>query len=101
MCCCCELLIVILIAVRQLLSMPCINASLAASLLASAGLEDWPGELYGMLCSWLGAATELTSLLRDLLKMLLMVICRRVKVVCNEVLRLIDGFWLGSHARCS
>ena len=101
LCCCCEFLIVILIPVRQLLSMPCINASLAASLLASAGLEDWPGELYRMLRSRIWAATELTSLLRDLLRMLQMVICRRVKVVCNEVLRLIDGFRLGSHARCS
>ena len=35
------------------------------------------------------------------LRELLMVICRRVKVVCNEVQRLIDGFWLGSHSRCS
>ncbi|QNJ23064.1 hypothetical protein SynMITS9220_01771 [Synechococcus sp. MIT S9220] len=51
MCCCCELLIVILIAVRQLLSMPCVNASLPGSLLVSAGLEDWPGELYRMLRS--------------------------------------------------
>ncbi|QNJ23063.1 hypothetical protein SynMITS9220_01770 [Synechococcus sp. MIT S9220] len=40
-------------------------------------------------------------MLRDLLRMLLMLICRRVKVVCNEVLRLIDGFWFGAHSSCS
>ena len=39
--------------------------------------------------------------LETALTLLLMVICRRVKVVCEEVLRLIDSFRLGFNSRCS
>ena len=88
-------MIVILIADRRPLDMLRVNASLVS--LASAGLEGWFAELLRALHSRLRAASALTLWRR----VLLMVICRRLKAVCKEVLRLIDSSWPGFKSRCS